>query len=112
MKEDVRDYEYLISSLAKGLIEHCNNWGYDFVDNLMAKPTEDNFIKQFCKITYDYYFKNDGDTYGARFVKKDEIVQIYKCGREPNKILLECPIERVIKEIQGENQNEATKKTD
>ena len=96
----------LISSLAEKLIEYSKKWGrfpYDeSIDRLMENPTEDAFIKRFCKITCTYFFehKNEDAFYGAEFIKKEKIVQFHKCGKDYERILHECPIERVIKELQ------------
>lgn len=89
----------LISALAEGLNNHCQKWGYDFIEKLKKNITAENFIKVFCKITYTYFFEHQEEMYGARFSKNDLSVKIYKCGKNHEKILLECPISDVLKEL-------------
>lgn len=93
------DNQKLISALAEGIIKHCKRWGYDFVDKLLKDPREERFIKIFCKITYTYYFHYLDDMYGACFSKKNKSVQIYKCGNNHEKILILCPIQKVIEQL-------------
>lgn len=89
----------LIPALADGLKKHCQKWDYDFIEKLKKNITAENFIKVFCKITYNYYFEYSDDMYGAKFNTVDLSVKIYKCGKNHEKVLLECPIDDVLKAL-------------
>ena len=94
-----RNNDNLIPALVDGLKKHCQKWDYDFVEKLKKNPTSENFIKIFCRITYTYYFEHQEDMYGAKFNKSDLTVRIYKCGKNHEKILLECSISDVLKQL-------------
>lgn len=93
------DNRNLLPALAEGLINYCKIWNYDKVDRLMEKRTADGFLQIFCNITYTHYFEHYDDWYGAEFSKKEKIVQIHKCGKYYEDILLECPIEEVVERL-------------
>lgn len=92
----------LVSAFAIGLEKHCKEWKYDYIDKLMQDATASNFIKVFCKITCTYFFDEEEgseDFYGAEINKKEKTVKFYKCGKDHEKILLECPVEEVVNEL-------------
>lgn len=94
-----KDNKILITALAKGLEEYCERWSYDYIENLKKNTSVDNFIKQFLKITKTHFFKHEENTYGATFDKKEKSVKIYMCGKNHENILVDCPIEDVVKEL-------------
>ena len=99
-EENIREYQKkLIVALAEGIAEYCKKWDYNHVEQLMEDKTDKNFVKIFCKITNTYFFKHMEETYGATFAKKELSVKIYKCGKECEKILLQCPIQWVVDEL-------------
>lgn len=72
--------------LVKHLVEHCEYWGYDWIEKLQENKTVDNFFKLFCKVTKTFYFYVDSRTYySAVFDKKEEKVTIKKCGPDYDK---------------------------
>ena len=48
--------------IAKGLKEHCEYWGHDYIEELKENCSVRNFYKLFCKIT-NIYFVSDGNGY-------------------------------------------------
>lgn len=99
MEQTISENINYLSALTKGIIKHCNEWNYDYIDKLLFNKTEEGFIKAFCKITCTYYFKYENETYGTAFNKQLKIVQIYKCGKDHERILGEYPIFSVVDEI-------------
>ncbi len=100
MQEARKDIDF-IYYLAEHLKEHCERWGYDWLEKLQKNCNVDNFLKLFCDITKTYYVHiTEHLYYGAEFDKKNKIVRFYKCGEGfTGKTIQEYEIEELIKEL-------------
>ena len=96
MERIIMEFDKILPELTAGIIKHCEEWNYDWVERLMEKPTVENFFKLFCKFTKTYYFDVGSDYYGARFKKSEETVEIYKCGKNCHDVLAEGPISELV----------------
>lgn len=80
--------------VAKGLRQHCEYWGYDYIEKLKENCSVQNFHKLFCKITSTYtvndgsgyYDFNEGvNHYTVVFNKKEDFATVKRCGPDWDK---------------------------
>ena len=95
----MRDNKTLVEAFAIGLKEYCDCWDYNFIEKLKVNPTEETFVRVFCKVTKTFFFHLNGDTYGAKIDKKEKTASIYKCGKNPEIILHTCQLNDLIEKL-------------
>lgn len=103
MQEQGGDY---IKSLARCLKVWDKIWKFGYLEELKEESTLDMLHNTFLNMKTHYFklngnvYDNDGeDVYGARIDKKENVLMIYKCGKDPDKIIAIEPIERLVEEL-------------
>ena len=104
------NFNEIVPELAAGIIKHCEEWNYDWIEKLKEKPTVENFFKLFCKFTKTYFFNVGAACYGARFKKLEETVEIYKCGKDCHNVLVEGPITELVSALTEDEKNIVSEK--
>ena len=105
-KQEAEDHDYS-RYIAEELIEHCHQWGYDWIEKLKEDKTVENFYRIFCKITKTYYFHIGADYYGVNF-SKDGSAEVYKCGKNHEHILRTVSIQEIVDKLpsKGREKNQ------
>lgn len=105
-KQETENHEFS-HYIADNLIEHCYQWGYDWIEQLKEDKTVENFYKLFCRITNTYYFDIGEDYYGVNF-SKDGTAEVYKCGKNHEKILSTVSIQEILDKLpsKGREKNQ------
>lgn len=88
--ERERDF---VSIVADGLKNHCEQWGYDWIEKLKSNCTIKNFRKLFFNITHLYYVDFGDDLYNVTFDKNKDVAYIKKCGADFDKRGLDAEID-------------------
>lgn len=100
-----------IEGLVAGLITWDKRWGYGYLEEFKKEGTVKALFNTFCKGTNTHFFKFGGnmywtdgeDVYGARFDKKEGTIDIYKTGKDSEKILATESIEKLVEELRKED---------
>lgn len=103
MQEQEIDY---IKPLAHCLKVWDKTWKFGYLEELKKESTVDMLLKTFCDtknhyfvLSGDMYCNDEKDVYGVNIDKKEKVLSFYRCGKEPEKILAEEPIERLVEEL-------------
>ena len=104
-KEEHKESGY-VKYFAKGLKAYCEYWGSDWLEQIKRNPTVEMICKTICRFTKTHFFNFEGiyfdkdlDYYGARFIKGENVIEFYKCGKDSNNILATEPIEKLLDEL-------------
>ena len=106
---DQQEVNY-IKSLARCLKKWDRIWQFGYLEKLKQDSTLDmlhktflNMKTHFFKLNGNVYDSDGEDIYGAKIDKKENVLRIYKCGKEPDKIIATEPIEKLLSElVQGQ----------
>ena len=87
-------------TIAENLKEHCQAWGYKWIEELQAKKTPEMFHKLFCNVTKTYFVWWGGEMYHTQF-ERDGNVTIKRCGHDYDYRGFDAviSIEEVLKEL-------------
>ena len=92
-------------------LAHClrvwdRTWRYGYLEKLKNESNLDVLYETFCNTNKHYfvlkgdlYHSEDKDVYGAYIDKKENVLRMYKCGSDSEKIIATEPVSKLLDEL-------------